>query len=319
MLEALTERAPAPVANRQFLNDVLRGLSQPQKALPPKYFYDTRGSEYFDRICELEEYYPYRTELNLLPQVAAAVDEYLQQATTIVEFGAGSLKKIQPLLDTLGSVRRFVPIDIAGDFLATSCSILQEQFPSLQINPIEADFCQPVSLPDTGTDIRLGFFPGSTIGNFTPLEAKRFLSSAGGTLGRHSYLLIGVDTKKSPSVLHKAYNDSKNVTAEFNLNLLHRINEELLANFAVDRFEHYAFYNASEGCVEMHLVSAEQQEVFVAGQPFYFERGESIHTESSYKYNPEEFRALASASGWKTRDTWVSNNGYFSMHLLERA
>ncbi len=319
MPEAMTRREPLRTVNQQFLDDVLQGLAQPQKSLPPKYFYDTRGSQYFDEICALDEYYPYRAELQLLPEAAAALAHYLPAPVTIVEFGAGSLKKIQPLLTATLAVRRFIPIDISGEFLELSCRQLQSQFPTLQISPLVADFCQPVAITDADPTSRLGFFPGSTIGNFTPLEAKRFLASAGETLGAGSHLLIGVDTKKSPGVLHKAYNDSKNITAAFNLNLLQRINDELWGNFCVDRFEHYAFYNACEGCIEMHLVSTAAQEVFVGGQPFSFECGESIHTESSYKYNPEEFRALASSAGWTTRETWLCNNGYFSMHLLERS
>lgn len=318
MLEALTRPAPTPVVNHTFLDAVFEGLSQPQKTLPPKYFYDTRGSHYFDQICELEEYYLYRSELKLLPQAAAELKNYVEGETAVIEFGGGALKKIQPLLNALPSVCAYLPIDIAGEYLAMSCKALRAQFPQLRIHPVEADFCQSVELPDLEADSRLGFFPGSTIGNFTPLEVKRFLTTAGQTLGEDSWFLVGVDTKKSPGILHRAYNDSHQVTAEFNRNVLRRINEELLGDFDLEQFEHYAFYNASEGCIEMHLVSVANQEVNIAGQKFYFETGESIHTESSYKYNPEEFRALAMSAGWRTEKTWLGKNGIFSIHLLRR-
>lgn len=302
-----------------FLRDVIQGLSKPQKAISPKYFYDTRGSQYFDEICELEEYYPYRTELKLLQTVADDLSKELTHPMSIVEFGAGSLKKIKPLLQALPQAKSFVPIDIAGDFLQDCAKNLEQSFPDLDVLPVVADFCQPVPLPKHHPSMQtalLGFFPGSTIGNFAPQEAQEFLHNARLSLGQEGYLLIGVDTKKSPSVLHRAYNDEQQVTAKFNLNLLERINSELEANFELKQFEHYAFYNTHKGCIEMHLVSQQQQEVCVADQSFAFSKGESIHTECSYKYNPDEFRQLAQQSGWLTQKSWLSDDQFFSVHLL---
>lgn len=305
-----------PHYDPDFLDDVLCGLAQAQKQLPPKYFYDTQGSQYFDQICELEDYYPYRTELNLLPKVARQLADLLRHNITIVEFGAGSLKKIQPLLDRMGAIEAFIPIDIAEDFLHEQCRQLRKAYPDIEIVPVSGDFCQPLDIPELGTGAKMGFFPGSTIGNFSPDEAVTFLRNAGTTLGVHSHLLIGVDTKKSPNILHKAYNDPKAVTASFNLNVLRRINRELDGNFDLAAFEHYAFYNAPEGRIEMHLVSAEKQRVTVANRTFHFDQGESIHTECSYKYNPEEFCALAAKAHWHCEHTWMSSDGFFSLHLL---
>lgn len=324
MLEATVKAVQSrplarPDYDPDFLDDVLCGLAQSQKQLSPKYFYDTEGSRYFDQICELQEYYPYRTELNLLPKVAKQLAELLRNNITIVEFGAGSLKKIQPLLDRIGAIEAFIPIDIAEDFLHQQCRKLRRAYPDIEIVPVSGDFSQPLNIPEVGSGARMGFFPGSTIGNFSPEEAVTFLSNAATTLGPHSHLLIGVDTKKSPSILHQAYNDSQNVTANFNLNVLRRINRELDGNFDLGAFEHYAFYNAPEGRVEMHLVSAEPQRVTVANRTFHFDQGESIHTECSYKYNPDEFCELAAKAQWHCEHTWMSSDGFFSLHLLRNS
>ncbi len=318
MLEALQPLAPKKTVNSQFLQDVLAGLSRQQKALPPKYFYDNAGSRYFDEICGLEEYYPYRSELSLLPAVARDIAEKLREDIQVIEFGAGALKKIQPLLHHIKSIRAFTPIDIAGEFLKDCCDDLSAHFPDLVVEPVIADFCEPVTIPQHNTWLKLGFFPGSTIGNFSPEEARQFLRNAGLTLGARSYLLVGVDLKKSPSVLHRAYNDTKNITAQFNRNLLVRMNRELGSDFDVNGFEHYAFYNTHKGCIEMHLVSIQPQTVDIDGHRFSFRRGESIHTESSYKYNEDEFRRLARDAGWNADRSWTSDNGYFSLHLLKR-
>ncbi|MGC1510343.1 L-histidine N(alpha)-methyltransferase [Ketobacter sp. MCCC 1A13808] len=300
----------------QFTNDVLTGLSQQQKTLPSKYFYNSRGSRLFDRICDLEEYYPYRTELSLLPRIAQEVSALLQQPYDIVEFGAGSLVKIRLLLQHLEHIRNFVPLDIAGEHLNKASALLKSEFPALSVMPIVCDFTRKVSLPTELTLPRLGFFPGSTIGNFTPQAAQTFLSNARKTLGPNAMLLIGVDSKKDPHILHRAYNDSLGVTAEFNVNLLQRINEEICGDFDVQAFQHYAFYNTRQGRIEMHLVSQKRQEVTIGHTRFSFAEGESIHTENSHKYTTQEFRDLAQKAGWQIRSTWADEQQLFRVHLL---
>ncbi|MCW8196679.1 L-histidine N(alpha)-methyltransferase [Proteobacteria bacterium 005FR1] len=298
-----------------FLADVIAGLTQAPKQLQPKYFYDRQGSEYFDQICGLEEYYPFQCELELLPTVAQGLSEVLDREYAMVEFGAGSLRKVQPLLETISGIRSFTPIDISGEHLHAACGELQKQFPELQVQPVVGDFTQPVQLAPTSLD-SLGFFPGSTIGNFSPADAHTFLVNAGKTLGSKSYMVIGVDTKKSPELLHSAYNDPHDVTAKFNLNILERINRELDGDIAVDRFKHYAFYNPARGRVEMHLISTADQVAHVAGQPVRFREGESIHTENSYKYTADEFTKLARNAGWKMEKQWFADDDMFATYLI---
>jgi dimethylhistidine N-methyltransferase len=298
-----------------FLADVIAGLTQAPKQLHPKYFYDRQGSEYFDQICELEEYYPFQCELELLPTVAGGLRDLLDQEYAMVEFGAGSLRKVQPLLENIDGIRRFTPIDISGDHLHAACRELQKQFPQLEVQPVVGDFTQPVELAPTSLN-PLGFFPGSTIGNFSPAEAHTFLVNAGKTLGPKSYMVIGVDTKKSPDLLHSAYNDARGVTAKFNLNILERINRELDGDIVVDRFQHYAFYSPARGRVEMHLISTSDQVAHVGGQPIRFREGESIHTENSYKYTADEFTKLARNAGWKMEKQWFADGDMFATYLI---
>lgn len=301
-----------------FQKDVVEGLTASKKSLSPKYFYDEVGSAYFDEICHLDEYYPYRTELKLLPQVASELAERFLKPMSVVEFGAGSLVKIRPLLEAMPNICEFIPIDISGEHLLQAAKQLQRQFPTLKVNPAQADFCHPVAL-DMFRGERLGFFPGSTIGNFTPEEAQHFLSAALVTLGRNSHLLIGVDTKKSPEVLHQAYNDRKGITAKFNLNMLERINRELDADIDVDKFEHYAYYNPQQGRIEMHLVSSAEQTFQIGASAIELKEGETIHTESSYKYTSDEFKKLAELAGWAVDQTWMAEENKFSMYLLTAA
>jgi dimethylhistidine N-methyltransferase len=301
-----------------FLHDVLAGLSETPKQLQPKYFYDQRGSELFDQICALEEYYPFQSELELLPRVAKELRTVLTRDYAMVEFGAGSLQKVKPLLDEIAGIHSFTPIDISGEHLRQACAELQKQYPDLLVDPVEGDFCQAVELADSPY-CPLGFFPGSTIGNFSPAQARSFLVNAGRTLGRDSYMLIGVDTKKAPETLHAAYNDSRGVTASFNRNILERINRELNGDFDSDSFEHYAFYNPAEGRVEMHLVSSADQQVRIAGRVFRFRAGESIHTENSYKYSPAEFGQLARSAGWEMQAQWLSAGDLFATYLIRYA
>lgn len=307
-----------PAASEFFLA-VFDGLSSEQKTLPPKYFYDAQGARLFDQLCELEEYYPYRTELRLLPRVASDLAELFRAkklgSVNVVEFGAGSLHKIKPLLNAMGMIRRFTAIDICGDHLQRACRTLAEEFPALEIEHIEGDFTKPLDMGAHG-GTPLGFFPGSTIGNFAPDEAVAFLTSARQTLGPGSYMLVGVDTKKSEAILYRAYNDHQGLTARFNKNILERINRELGGQFNVDDFEHQAWYSRDHGRVEMHLCSQRRHRVRIQGYDFAFERGETIHTENSYKYHPHEFAALARRAGWRTCKGWLAEGGMFSAALL---
>lgn len=312
--------AMQPIPNdNEFFQAVFDGLGGAPKTLPPKYFYDAQGAHFFDQLCGLDEYYPYRTELRLLPRVARELAQMFRaQAHTglnVVEFGAGSLHKIKPLLRSMSMIRRFTAIDICGDHLQGACRTLAREFPTLAIKGIEDDFTRPLHLgAHAGTP--LGFFPGSTIGNFAPDEAVSFLASARQTLGPGSYMLVGVDTKKSESILHRAYNDHHGVTARFNKNILVRINRELGGDFNVDDFEHRAWYNRDQGRVEMHLRSQRRHQVRVQDYEFAFEQGETIHTENSYKYHPHEFEALARRAGWHRSNGWLAEGGMFSMTLL---
>lgn len=316
MLNGLKKVNTMETGNQRFFDDVITGLTRSQKQLSPKYFYDKQGSEYFDQICHLEEYYPYRTELALLPKVAIDISELLVERQAIVEFGAGSLQKIKPLLDHVETINSYVPVDISGEHLQASCEDLQRAHPDLRVKPVVADFTRQIALNNNPDEQKLGFFPGSTIGNFTPSEALNFLCNAKDSLGEGGRLLIGVDTKKSPQILHKAYNDNQGITARFNMNILERINREINGNFDTSRFEHYAFYNATKGCIEMHLVCAEKHTVKIDGIAIDFATGESIHTENSYKYTPEEFNALARDAGWLVERLWMAENDLFSIYLL---
>lgn len=310
-----TAEPPTTTANSHFFNETLKGLMAARKTLSPKYFYDEVGSQYFDEICDLHEYYPYHTELKLLPKVAADLADLFAQSVSIVEFGAGSLHKIKPLLDAVTQIEEFIPIDISIEHLQQAARTLQKDYNHIAVSPVAADFCRSITLPPSRHQ-RVGFFPGSTIGNFTPAEATEFMRCAHSTLGDNAKLLIGVDTKKSPDIIHSAYNDSRGITAKFNLNILHRINRELGSDICVDNFEHYAFYDATLGRVEMHLVSLVEQSFQLGDYTITLEQGESIHTENSYKYNPQDFASLVTKSGWHIQQSWLAENGMFSMYLL---
>ncbi len=317
MIEAVQLKEEYTAVKDQFYDDVISGLSGEVKTLHPKYFYDKRGSEYFDQICDLEEYYPYKTELSLLPKVAKELSHLLNDSYALIEFGAGSLLKVKPLLDHVKGIKKFVPIDISGEHLLDASAELAEEFKSLEISPVEGDFSQPIALPKTPNLKNIGFFPGSTIGNFTPEEAKQFLSNVRVTLGDNNYLVIGVDTKKSPTKLHRAYNDRHGVTAQFNLNILTRINRHFATDFDSKKFEHYAYYNTLKGCIEMHLVCLKPHSVYLDDVRIDFQKGESIHTESSYKYSPQDFQSLAQNSGWHVERAWMAEDDMFSMYLLK--
>src|SRR5688572_3687347 len=295
--------------------ELLQGLTANPKHLPAKYFYDDRGSQLFDLICEQPEYYLTRTETGILRACATEIADLIGRRCTLIELGGGATRKVRLLLDELRP-QHYFGIDISRDFLLQALRDLSLDYPWLHVSPICADFTQPFELPALAGPPRLVFFPGSTIGNFEPAEAARFLRGIRGLLDEGDALLIGVDLKKDPQVLHSAYNDAAGVTAEFNLNLLHRLRRELETDIEPERFEHRAFYNSVLGRIEMHLVSACDQQISIQGRRVAFARGESIHTENSYKYGVDEFRALAHAAGFSADRTWTDGEGLFSVHYL---
>lgn len=304
-----------------FLDDVLAGLARPQKTLAPKYFYDAPGCDLFDRICELPEYYPTRTELALMREHAGAMAELLGPDCQLIELGSGSSTKTRILIEAL-QPPLYVPVDIAGAAIRSAAAALARAFPWLNINGVCADYTQPLTLPEfVGVPIRRKavYFPGSTIGNFTPQEAIEFLKLARRMAGPGGALLIGVDLKKDKRLLDAAYDDAAGVTAAFNLNLLERINRELGADFQLRRFRHKAYYDEARGWIEMHLESLAAQLVHVGGARFHFRAGETIHTEISCKYSVEEFQALARRAGFEPKQTWVDAAKLFSVHLMAAA
>lgn len=299
-----------------FAQDVIAGLTQQPKRLSPKYFYDEAGSRLFEQITLLPEYYPTRTELRILRDRGADIAATIPPGAALVEFGAGATTKVRLLLNE-SSFGAYVPVDISGDFLNGQAAALRRDFPDLAVYPVTADFTKPFALPDEIKDMpKVGFFPGSTIGNFDPHEACAFLRSAREILGEGATLIVGVDLEKDERVLHDAYNDKAGVTGKFNLNVLVRINGELGGNFDLSAFAHRAIYNRERHRIEMHLVSLKAQTVRVLGRAISFRAGESIHTESSYKYSVERFIALARGSGWNSRAVWTDPNDMFSVHAL---
>jgi dimethylhistidine N-methyltransferase len=300
----------------QFAHDAVEGLTQHPKRLPPKYFYDETGSELFEEITRLPEYYPTRTELRILRDRAAEIARILPKRAALVEFGAGATTKARLLLKAC-KFAAYVPVDISGDFLNEQARELGHDFPELAILPVVADFTTPFALSDAVRDLpKVGFFPGSTIGNFDPHEANAFLRSARAILGDGATLIVGVDLEKDEGVLRAAYNDAAGVTAQFNLNVLARINRELGGNFDLSGFTHRAIYNRERHRIEMHLISRKAQTVRVLGHVIPFRAGETIHTESSYKYSAERFTALARGSSWMPRAAWTDHDGMFSVHAL---
>ena len=291
---------------------MVSGLSRPQKSLSPKYFYDDAGSRLFERICRLPEYYLTRAELALTKANIASIARFAKRGCELVEYGSGESLKTRLLIRALRPAA-YLPVDISPAALRGAVERLGCEFPWLEIVPVHGDFSRPVKLPRSRA-ARVVYFPGSTIGNLSPEEAHAFLSM---TRGQAARMLVGVDLRKAATLLHAAYNDSRRVTAAFNLNLLARINRELGADFHLKRFEHYAFYNAAAGRIEMHLVSLSRQSVRIGRHRFAFEAGESIHTENSYKYSIEGFRALASAAGYVVEKTWTDRSAFFALHALK--
>lgn len=304
-----------------FLEEVLAGLAQAPRSLPCKYFYDAFGSQLFDRICELDEYYPTRTELAIMERHVREIVTCLGPRCLLVEYGSGSSLKTRILLDHLEDPAGYVPIDISREHLLQSAAELAATYETIPVLPVCADYTQDVEVPRPGGHVGrvVVYFPGSTIGNLTPAQARSFLQRIAGVGGPGGGLLIGVDLKKDVDVLWAAYNDAQGVTAAFNKNLLTRINRELGADFDVDRFEHEAVYDPAHGRVEMRLVSTVDQEVHLAGRTIPFRKHERIVTEYSYKYSPGDFATLAASAGFAVERVWTDEASLFSVQLLVNA
>lgn len=302
-----------------FREDIMSGLSRQQKFLTPRCFYDRRGSELFEAITRLPEYYLTRAELEILYRRSREITALVGQGCILVELGSGSSRKTRYLLEALKPTA-YVPIDISDDHLRQASGKLKTDYPWLDVRPICGDFCREWALPvDPGGQPILIYYSGSSIGNFTPRDAGLFLRRMKNIIGCNGAMLVGIDTKKDHDLLHRAYNDSHGITAEFNKNLLQRINRELNADFDLSYFDHLAEYDVHSGCVRMFLISTRDQVVHVDDRVFEFFAGERIHTEDSYKYEPDEFRCLAQGAGFASRAVWCDDKAMFSMHYLTDA
>ena len=297
-----------------FEGDLHAGLRRTPKSISPKYFYDVTGSQLFEQICELPEYYPTRTELALLDAHAVAMAACMGPRVQLIEYGAGALLKVRRLLDALPREHsHFVPVDISGPHLLDACAALRADYPGLDVQPLVADFTQPHELPPCPVGARrVGFFPGSSIGNFTPVEADAFLALVAAELAGGG-LLIGIDLIKDEAVLHAAYNDAAGVTAAFNLNLLERARQELGAEFPVDGFEHAAHFNHQHARIEMHLRARHPLQLQVGGEIYTFAAGETLHTENSHKYSIEGFQAQAARAGFRPGPVWTDPQRWFAL------
>ena len=311
MLQTLENADPA------FRADVINGLSEPIPAIPARWLYDRRGSELFDQITRLATYYPTRTEAALLDTKAAEIARLTGRGGVVVEFGAGSATKTPTVLRELRP-RSYVPVDISGDYLRDSAAVIDQDFPEISVYPVEADFTRQVDLPQAVAGLsRLGFFPGSTIGNFVPRSATDLLRHFRQILGTGAKLLIGMDRVKDVKRLVSAYDDPEGVTARFNLNLLHRINRELDGDIPIDAFRHCARWNDMLSRIEMHLVPDRDVKFQVADRKFAFLAGQSIHTENSHKYGPRGARLLLLAGGWTPVAEWTDPAEDFALILAE--
>ncbi len=300
------------------LREALAGLRRPQKELPTKYLYDERGAGLFDRICKLEDYYITRTEASIMEASIGEIAKCLGRLVALVEYGSGNCKKVRHLLDHLDDPVAYIPIDISREQLLHVAEQLASDYPDLEVQPVCADYLSVLDLPASKRPARRRcvYFPGSTIGNFEPAAAQFFFKHIRGVCGRTGALLIGVDLQKDPAVLHRAYNDREGITAAFNLNVLERMNRELGCDFQPARFYHYAFYNPGQGRIEMHLISRHAQTVRVGDEAIPIAAGESIWTESSYKYTLDGFARLAAAGGFKTEGVWLDDQQWFSVQYL---
>ncbi len=309
------------IAATDLVAEALAGLTAARKTLPPALLYDDAGVALFEAITRLPEYYLTRTERALLGDVAGEITALAAPGSVLVEYGASDEGKAMMLLDAApGRYAAYMPIDVAGNALAAMAARLAARRPGLQTVPLQADFLQPIALPDSVRSMpRFGFFPGSTIGNFDTDGARAFLRQAGRTLGADAWLVVGVDLRKDLDVLRAAYDDAAGVTAAFNLNLLHRLNREAAADFDVAAFRHQAIWNEAESRIEMHLQSLRAQRVQVAGVQIAFAEGETIHTENSTKHSIEGFGALAASAGWQSRQVWTDPARLFSIHALQHS
>lgn len=300
-----------------FAASALEGLSKLPKTLPSRFFYDACGSELFEQITRLPEYYPTRVETAILEAHAAEMLRELGEGAVLVEFGSGSSRKTEILLNQTPQPWAYVPIDISRSALESAALRLAALYPELEVRPLVGNFTRDVAFPpEIAGRVKIGFFPGSTIGNFTPQESVGLLQAMRLALAPDGLLIIGVDLKKDVDVLLRAYNDSQGVTAAFNLNLLRRVNRELGADFDLCGFRHQAIYDSAKGRIEMHLVSLKTQTAQLARRTIRFRKDETIHTENSYKYEIEQFREIARSAGWTPGRVWADENSFFSMHEL---
>ncbi len=307
--------ATLDVADDDFAAAVLAGLAAPQMTIPARFFYDTAGSELFEKITQLPEYYPTRTEIGILRDCGAAIGQIVGPGRAVVEFGSGSSLKTPPFLRAVAA-SAYVPIDISAEFLAMAATDLAAKLPELPVFPLAADFTRPLRLPaGIAARPKLGFFPGSTLGNLGPAAAVDLLRAFGDTLGESAWLVIGLDRRKDPAVLEAAYNDAAGVTAAFNFNVLHRVNAELAGTLDPTAFVHDAPFDAALGRIEMHLRAVRDTAFSVLGRPFALAAGQSIHTENSYKWTLDEARLLARAGGWTPVELWTDAGAQFAVHL----
>jgi dimethylhistidine N-methyltransferase len=315
---ALLQRSPATTA---FLAETFDGLSKSPKELRCKFFYDERGAQLFQKICELPEYYITRTELGILRLRGAEMADALGPELELIGLGTGAGTKTRILLEELRDPAVYIPIDISIEQLQKSAARFRKMFPKLEILPIAADYLEPIELPlpRKPSERSVVYFPGSTIGNFEPIAATKFLRRLADLAGHDGGLLIGVDLQKDPCIIEAAYNDDQGVTADFNLNLLARANRELDANFDLNRWRHRAIYNPSEGRIEMYLVSQTDQRVRIENRQFHFSAGERILTEYSYKYSPEGFALVASKAGFRFEKLWTDSRRLFGVFYFSLA
>ncbi|MGY8835396.1 MAG: L-histidine N(alpha)-methyltransferase [Enterobacterales bacterium] len=310
------------ITDTEFLNDVISGLTQQQKTLPCKYFYDDKGAALFEQITTLQEYYVTRTELSILEQHSQSIAQMLPENLSIIEPGCGSGKKVAYLLAHMANVKTFVPFEISEEMLSYSLAHLSPLFPDLAISPLLGDFTHSQMVKqltkDTALDSQtnLVYFPGSTLGNFAPVKAIEIMNNFHRLCGVNGYVLIGIDLVKERQVLLDAYNDKLGITAAFNKNLLQRINNELNGTFNLDNFSHESRFNEQHSRIEMHLVSNCTQSLIINDQQIDFIEGESIHTENSHKYTLESFKQLAAQANLKLEQTWQDDSNYFALCLL---
>ena len=317
MLKQEIEDGDQSLADPQFRADVLRGFDRTPRAIPARWFYDRRGSELFEAITDLPEYYPTRTETAILRDACPEVAKLAGAGRAVVEFGSGSSVKTPILLSAIAP-SAYVPIDISGDFLRESSAGLAAAFPDLSVLPVEADFMRPIALPREIADSpKLGFFPGSTIGNMIPHASVDLLRAMKESLGEGAMLLIGMDRIKDEGVLTAAYDDAQGVTAAFNLNLLERINRELDGTLPIDKFAHRAIWNDDRARIEMHLEALEDISFSIAHRDFFMSAGETIHTENSHKYGARDARILLRAGGWTPVAEWTDPDDRFALYLAE--